>query len=178
MKRSAPMKRTAFKSANWGATSMDPERDRQRQDEKNRKMRALLETVGRPATMGGTTTGPVPKEAASQSSAYQVAVRALGYCMRCGCTLRVGERQFCHADEGKGIGIKTDVRRGWLGCAGCHFHVGASGRMPRALRRLAEKYLAWKTRCALRRFGAWPKSLPDTWRALDEVMVKNPEARP
>lgn len=106
-----------------------------------------------------------PKENVSQSEAYMAAVRALGYCMRCGCTLKKGEGQFCHADQGKGMGLKTDVRRGWLGCAGCHFHVGTSGRMPRAERRAEESRLAAKTRELVMRAGTWPKNLPQ-WSEL------------
>lgn len=138
----------------------------------------LLATTGRPGvTMGGTTSGvPVDKEQASQSNAYQVAVRSIGYCMRCGCSLKKGEGQFAHADEGKGMSLKTDVRRGSLCCPGCHFHVGTSGRMPRELRRQVERFLAWKTRTALRRLNLWPKSLPDTWREADADPLPNPEA--
>ena len=55
------------------------------------------------------------------------------------------------------------VRRGWLGCAGCHFHVGSSGRMPKAERRAEEDRLAAKTRDLVLRAGTWPKNLPH-WR--------------
>lgn len=114
--------------------------------------------------IGGTTSGvAIAKEDASQSEAYMAAVRALGYCMRCGCTLKKGEREFCHADQGKGTGIKTDVRRGWLGCAGCHFHVGTSGRMKKAERRAEEDRLGMKTRARVLGAGTWPKQLP-MWR--------------
>jgi len=170
------LRRTPMKRTRWGMPALEQGRQQARQDEKSARMLALLETVGRQATMGGATSGqPVAKENASQSQAYQVAVRSLGYCMRCGATLRPGERQFCHADEGKGTGLKTDVRRGWIGCASCHHHVGTSGRMKRELRRAVEKFLAWKTRCALRRFGLWPKSLPDSWAEKDQTPITNPE---
>jgi hypothetical protein len=146
-----------------GFAAMDPERQREiRESARRTNIDVLLATRGRTGvTMGGGTSGtPVGKENASQSTAYMVAVRALGYCMRCGCTLKKGERQFCHADQGKGTGIKTDVRRGWLGCAGCHFHVGTSGRMPKAERRAEEDRLAAKTRDLVIRAGTWPKNLP------------------
>jgi hypothetical protein len=54
-----------------------------------------------------------PKENILKSAAYENAVRDLGYCVRCGLECRP---QFCHRDEGKGTGIKTDVREGWAGC--------------------------------------------------------------
>jgi hypothetical protein len=137
-----------------------------REERRQRNLDVLLAGKGRAAVMGGTTSGtPVAKERASQSQAYQDAVRAIGYCMRCGCTLRKGEGQFCHAD----------VRRGWLGCAGCHYYVGTKGDMPKAQRRRVEDYLAWRTRCALRRRGTWPKSLPDTWVEADADPIPNPE---
>lgn len=124
---------------------------------------------------------PVDKERASQSQAYQVATRSLGYCMRCGCRLApgTGAAQFCHADAGKGQGIKTDVRRGWNGCASCHRWVGTDRKgLTKAARRALEQYLAWKNRCALRRRGLWPASLPDTWAERDATEIPhNPEER-
>lgn len=163
-----------------GFQRMDPERLReQRQDSRAASIDMLLATTGRSGvTMVGASSGhPIDKERASQSSAYQVAVRSLGYCMRCGCTLPVGKRQFCHADEGKGTSIKTDVRRGWIGCSGCHFHIGTAKHRPRReLRREIELYLAWKTRCALRKKNLWPRSLPDTWVEHDQTPMMNPEA--
>lgn len=171
MKRSTPLRRTPFKRP---AVYMDPELHRQRREaSRTASIASLLATTGRASVVGGATSGtPVAKENASQSQAYQVAVRSIGYCMNCGCTLRVGERQFCHADQGKGAGLKTDVRRGWLGCAGCHFYVGGSGKMPKSARRALEEALARKTRCTLRRHGLWPRSLPDTWLAQDEEASK------
>jgi hypothetical protein len=160
-----PPIRPPGKSRARAVALMDPERHR----EQEARRAALLASPGRAAVMGGATSGTaIEKERASQSQAYQAAVRSIGYCMRCGCTLRKGEGQFCHADQGKGQGLKTDVRRGWLGCAGCHFHVGTSGRMPKAQRRAEEDWLALKTRRTLRARGLWPKSLPDTWREHDE----------
>lgn len=172
MKRSAPIRSRGFQA-------MDPEVLRQRRAaSRAANIDMLLATTGRHAVMGGATSGtPLAKERASQSQAYQVAVRAIGYCMRCGATLipRTGAAQFCHRDQGKGTSLKTDVRGGWCGCASCHRIVGMSGLLPKPLRRLVEDFLAWKTRCALRRMGLWPKSLPDTWRVVDETPIPNPE---
>jgi hypothetical protein len=122
---------------------------------------AFAGTRGREGvTMGGSTTGVrIEKENASQSEAYMRAAKALGYCMRCGCwRARDGGLDFCHADLGKGIGIKTDVRRGWPGCRRCHDIVGRE--LPRATRRAVEILLAAMTRGAILEAGTWPKNLP------------------
>jgi hypothetical protein len=113
-------------------------------------------------SLADTRAQPVLKENASQSEAYMDAVRSLP-CQRCNHPPR---SQFCHADQGKGTGIKTDVRRGWAGCGphgnemGCHHLVGTSGTLPKAERRAEEKRLAAKTRAEVLRRNLWPKSLP------------------
>jgi hypothetical protein len=105
---------------------------------------------------------PQPKEDAIQSEAYMAIVRKLP-CMRCGI---VGFTQFCHADEGKGMGIKTDCRRGWPGCGphgdepGCHWVVGTSGQLPREEKRETEDGYGRRTRGTVLALGLWPKSLP------------------
>jgi hypothetical protein len=107
----------------------------------------------------GTTTGPAPKECIVESAAFENAVRDLGYCVRCGW---IGRPQFCHRDQGKGAGIKTDVRSGWAGCSDCHSLLGGhagGGRMPKAERRAEEDRLAAITRAELIRRGTWPQSV-------------------
>ncbi len=105
---------------------------------------------------------PMPKEAPIQHEGYMAAVRTLA-CARCGI---VGFTQFCHADEGKGMGLKTDCRYGWPGCGphgadpGCHWYVGTSGRMGKEARRAFEASAAAHTRADIRRRGLWPRSLP------------------
>lgn len=103
----------------------------------------------------------VPKEAASQSPAYQRAAKALGYCMRCGRQVAplTGELDFCHADIGKGQGLKTDARLGWPGCRECHETVGR--QMAKAVRRAVEYLLGVMTRAAVREAGTWPKNLSE-----------------
>ena len=104
-----------------------------------------------------------PKEDVLTSEAYRRAVRGLE-CMRCGYPPR---SQFCHTDEGKGAGIKTDDRKGWAGCGphdgtpGCHHFVGTSGTLPKAERRAEDARLAAKTRETLRARGLWPKGVPE-----------------
>lgn len=157
MKRSTPLARTPFKR---GPTLM-AKRVREQLDS--------VPTAHTPATIlplrrgsySGTTSGtPIAKEDASQSQAYQDACKSFGYCMRCGCTPQKGELQFCHRDQGKGKGIKTDVRGGWAGCAHCHWLVGTSGQLPKEHRRAEEDRLALKQRALVFRAGRWPKNLP------------------
>jgi hypothetical protein len=78
-------------------------------------------------------------------------------CRRCG---RAGPSQFCHADEGKGIGIKTDCRRGWPGCPECHEFVGSTGKLGKEGRRLLEAVMGLSTRTTILLEGQWPASLP------------------
>lgn len=110
----------------------------------------------------GATTGPVPKEEILESAAYEKVVRQLP-CDRCGI---IGFSQFCHSDEGKGMGLKTDVRRGWPGCGprpgepGCHYYVGTSGSMPREDKREFEAEASARTRAKVREMGMWPLRLP------------------
>lgn len=119
----------------------------------------------RRGTYAGSTTGvPVPKENVLHHHAgYENAVRGLGYCMLCG---RACRPQFCHRDQGKGMGLKTDVREGWPGCGpgdhgpGCHWLVGTSGQFAKEERRILEKRLGRKTRAAVIAAGAWPARLP------------------
>jgi len=107
---------------------------------------------------------PLPKENALQHQGYMALVRQLP-CARCG-FFRKGFIQFCHADEGKGMAIKTDCRLGWPGCAphdsrmGCHWYVGTSGEMPRASRRAFERSAGDSTRALIIASGKWPARLP------------------
>jgi hypothetical protein len=104
---------------------------------------------------------PAPKENIVVCEAYRRLVRAMP-CMRCGI---VGFTQFCHADEGKGMGLKTDDRRGWPGCGphgeepGCHHYVGTSGQLPRQEKRALEEEYGRRTREILESCGLWPAGL-------------------
>lgn len=110
---------------------------------------------------------PIPKEGAVQSGLYMRAAKSLGYCMRCGLQLgpHKGLLDFCHADLGKGQGLKTDVRRGWPGCRRCHETVGRELSKP--ARRAVEYLLGVMTRAAVMAAGLWPKKLP----LFEEVMA-------
>ena len=96
-----------------------------------------------------------PKENVVVSEAYRRVVRGM-HCARCG---KPPQSQFCHSDEGKGMGIKTDDRRGWPGCAECHFLVGTSGTFRKAERRALDEQYSRETRALVLSLGIWPKSL-------------------
>lgn len=127
----------------------------------------------------------VQKENVITSLVYQALVRTLP-CARCGI---VGFTQFCHSDEGKGLGIKTDDRRGWPGCGphldgdqmvnGCHWFVGTSGKLKQAERRALEARMSAVTRQQILMRGLWPKSLPfweeDVADFQDATFVDQPE---
>lgn len=120
--------------------------------------RAIAVAVAGPAR----ATVMVSKERPVQNRAYMAAVRRLA-CFRCGIS---GYTQFCHADEGKGMGVKSDCRLGWPGCGprtgipGCHWFVGTSGALSRDGRREFESIVGAVTRAAVRVNGLWPASLP------------------
>lgn len=104
----------------------------------------------------------IPKENLIVLEAYRALVRQLP-CARCG---RPPPNQFCHADEGKGMALKTDDRRGWAGCGphdglmGCHYLLGCTGYFSqRERRRLEREYARW-TRYQILAGGLWPPELP------------------
>jgi len=86
-------------------------------------------------------------------------------CIYCGV---IGYSQHAHANEGKGMGLKVDDRRGFPLCCsrpgveGCHaafdhYHLLVGGR--EAHREAAERWAA-RTRAVIRKAGRWPKNLP------------------
>jgi hypothetical protein len=99
---------------------------------------------------------PVEKDNPLQHAGYMNVVRSLP-CARCGHPPR---SQFCHSDEGKGTGIKSDCRLGWPGCAQCHHDIGTARTYPKATRRQIEAELARRTRHQIESMGLWPKNLP------------------
>lgn len=113
-------------------------------------------------------TGPArlvaaPKHVTLQHAAYMEAVRDLP-CYRCGAATR---SQFCHSDEGKGEGIKSDCRNGWPGCARCHHDIGTARVLPKQERREWEAKAARATRRTINLLGRWPASLPQ-WPGDEE----------
>lgn len=107
---------------------------------------------------------PVPKECVIQHRGYMDIVRGM-HCAHCG---RQPRSEFCHADQGKGIGIKTDCRLGWPGCSddlmthreGCHKFIGSRGTFTQAQRRALETRYGEQTRAKVLAAGLWPKDLP------------------
>lgn len=97
-----------------------------------------------------------PKDEPLQHHGYINLVRSMR-CIRCGAQPR---SQFCHADEGKGQGIKSDCRLGWPGCADCHWLVGTARIYPKAERRALEADYGRRTRESVLAVGLWPKRLP------------------
>jgi len=153
------MKRSGFRS------KLPPRRPAKQIEDYTPRPRAVAVAVTPLSAMVMT----IPKQNPLQHEAYMAAVRKLP-CVRCGI---VGFTQFCHADEGKGMGIKTDCRLGWPGCGphdgqpGCHWWIGTSGLLGRDDRRAFERRAGILTREAIRFMGQWPASLP-AWPG-DEV---------
>jgi hypothetical protein len=153
MKRSAPMKRTPWPRRGQPAPGTAPAR-----------VKPVAKPLERPVRYAQPANEPlfaVPKERVIEHEGYKRLVRALP-CAHCGIE---GYTQFCHSDEGKGIGIKTDCRRGWPGCgphgdtAGCHHLIGSSGSFPRDERRRLEALYSSRARAEIARQGAWPEDL-------------------
>ena len=109
---------------------------------------------------------PCTKENPIQHQGYMAAVRTLP-CAGCGLE---GRSVFCHADEGKGMGIKSDCRLGWPGCGphyegaalvpGCHYEVGTTGKLGKQGRREFEANAGKNTRAEVKRRMLWPDTLP------------------
>lgn len=103
-----------------------------------------------------------PKEAPIQHEGYMRLVRRLP-CAHCGVE---GFTQFCHADEGKGAGVKSDCRLGWPGCGprpgvkGCHYLIGTERIYPKEVRRALEARYGAQTRECITAMGLWPAGLP------------------
>lgn len=107
-------------------------------------------------SLDGGFSARIEKEGAVQHAGYMDLVRAMP-CAHCGCAPR---SQFCHTDETKGMGIKTDCRKGWPGCNDCHHAIGTQRIYPKAERRALEALYAAETRASILNAGLWPKNLP------------------
>jgi hypothetical protein len=164
MKRNKPMnrgtngmKRTGFQRPRREVEKYQPERERplSRIDRLEGVDIDRVHLQPRPARMVPVLTdivsAPRPKEAPVRSEAYRRLVASLP-CIVCGIA---GYTQACHADLGKGMGIKTSDLTCWPGCGphgglpGCHYTLGTSGTMSRDERRAKEAAYAERTRCEL-----------------------------
>lgn len=111
---------------------------------------------GSMAPVAGIPASAIDKENALQHRAYMDAVRSLP-CAHCG---KAPRSVFCHSDEGKGTGIKSDCRLGWPGCPECHDAIGTRRIYSKPLRRALEAEMARHTRAKVMAAGLWPKTLP------------------
>lgn len=112
-----------------------------------------------PATM----CVPLPKEQPWRSEAYLRAVASLP-CAHCRLE---GRSQAAHADEGKGLGIKSSDATAIPLCAdspgrrGCHTLIGTFGLFTRDQRRTLEKRYAQQTRERIKADGLWKPEWPE-----------------
>lgn len=172
MKRSAPMKRTAFGSKLLPARAAT-------QTTYTPRPRAVAVAV---QAIVSRAVVQVPKDNLQQHRGYMALVRTLP-CARCR-RFYPGLMQFCHADilgrGGKGRGLKSDCRLGWPGCAECHYFVGSTGTMSKAERHAFEATAGTETRRLIFSRGLWPASLP-LWHDLEKDHAhhreENPQAR-
>lgn len=126
----------------------------------------IPEHLRRKATMAKADEAhtKVEKENLLQHAGYINLVRSMP-CAHCGAAPR---SQFCHSDETKGTGIKSDCRNGWPGCAECHYKIGTKRIYPKEQRRELEADMARKTREQIIQSGQWPKSLPKLENTTDD----------
>lgn len=108
------------------------------------------------ARMDAPAAPPAEKGGHLQHKAYMNSVRSLP-CAHCG---RPPRSEFCHSDEGKGMGIKSDCRNGWPGCHECHDAIGTRRIYDREQRRAIEAAMARQTRAQIETLGLWPANLP------------------
>lgn len=139
------MKRTGF-------ASKAPQRQPATQCTYSPRPRAQAVVVAGPARL----VVQAPKAGQLQHAGYMDAVRGLR-CYRCH---RPPRSQFCHADAGKGTGIKSDCREGWPGCWECHDAIGTARVLPKAERREWEAEAGRATRAEIRSMGLWPVTMP------------------
>jgi len=107
-------------------------------------------------SLSGQFSAPIEKERPVQHAGYMDAVRSLP-CAHCG---KGPRSEFCHSDEGKGMGIKSDCREGWPGCHDCHDAIGTKRIYPKEQRRAIEAAMAKATRAQIENLGQWPANLP------------------
>ena len=161
MMRRTPLKRTGFKPR----TPLHKSVPNREQALMERARAAMKNVAPRAAVMGGACTGvAVPKAAPVRSEAYRRIVAAMP-CIHCGIA---GYSQHAHANEGKGMGIKTDDRAGFPLCAprpgieGCHAAFDQYRLLPGGRDEHAEAGERWaeRTRAAVLEAGVWPNRLP------------------
>ena len=164
--RRTPMRRTAIKRRQAAPAAPWADGREQRLHERAERALGNAPAAARAAVIAPVRALPaaVVKAIPLRSEAYRRAVAALPCCW-CGA---VGYSQHAHANEGKGLGLKTDDRTGFPLCAprmgveGCHAafdqcRLLSGGR--EAHRAAAREWGAW-TRAEILRLGMWPARLP------------------
>ena len=106
---------------------------------------------------------PLPKEQPWRSEEYRRLVASYP-CIHCG---RSGPSQAAHADQGKGLGIKSDDRTAFPLCAdgpsrrGCHSLIGIDAMFTRNQRRILERNYGGATRERIKAEGKWKPEWPE-----------------
>ena len=156
------MRRTPFRRARASTTPETEQEREQRLMDKAR--RAMNSVVPRAANLGPSTRAapPIPKAAPVRSEAYRRAVASLP-CAICGVP---GYSQAAHANQGKGMGMKTCDLTCFPACGprpgfqGCHAALDQGALFTKAVRRELEPVWAADTQRKIQAMGLWPKALP------------------
>lgn len=117
-----------------------------------------------PAARNQSLAQPKPKERPVRSETYRRLVAALP-CAHCGVH---GFSQFAHANEGKGMAMKTDDRLGFPLCCqrpdieGCHAAFDQYRLLPGGRHGHAAAARSWgaQARAQITKAGLWPARLP------------------
>ena len=147
--RRTPMKRTSWPRRVAPATPVSP-----------------VQPLARPANYASAAARAPARSKSTplRSEAYRRAVAAMP-CIHCGIA---GHSQHAHANEGKGMGAKTDDRTGFPLCAarpgaeGCHTAFDQYRLLPGGRDAHVAAGRAWgaRTRAEVERAGKWPARLP------------------
>jgi hypothetical protein len=152
--RSAPMKRTGFKSRAPQAQNSDPDRLRSMPTVAPGAFRAPEPVASAPAAR-------VEKAVPVRNEAYRRLVAAMP-CVICG---MVGYGQAAHGSAGKGMGIKASDLELFCLCAdrpgvrGCHSLLDQGALFTKAVRRELEPVWAADTQRRIQAMGLWPKNM-------------------
>ena len=128
---------------------------------RDREPGSVTASPGRRASMVPALLKPAPKAVPARSPTYREIVASFP-CINCGI---VGHSQHAHANEGKGMGTKTDDRAGFPLCgprpghAGCHAEFDQGRRWTRDEKRALAKRWGSETRMQVKALGLWPANL-------------------
>ena len=112
---------------------------------------------------------PRPKVIPARSPTYREIVASFP-CINCGL---IGYSQHAHANEHKGLGTKTDDRKGVPLCAdrpsaiGCHTLFDQTAHWTREEKRALAKRWGAETRARVVALNLWPVGLP-LWNELEQ----------